>query len=80
MVKTAIDYNHLVESHYANPTEKTEKQLDILTNKMNDLEAWNVETQIMLVCANLGLNDLTQKLVRLAVDKKTFSSCSSYFK
>ena len=70
MVKTAIDYNHLVESHYANPTEKTEKQLDILTNKMNDLEAWNVETQIMLVCANLGLNDLTQKVSMLSGGQK----------
>ena len=70
MVKTAIDYNHLVESHYANPTEKTEKQLDILTNKMNDLEAWNVETQIMLVCANLGLNDLTQKVSTLSGGQK----------
>ena len=70
MVKTAIDYNHLVDSHYANPTEKTEKQLDILTNKMNDLEAWNVETQIMLVCANLGLNDLTQKVSTLSGGQK----------
>jgi ATP-binding cassette subfamily F protein uup len=70
MVKTAIDYNHLVESHYANPTEKTEKQLDILTNKMNDLEAWNVETQIMLVCANLGLTDLTQKVSTLSGGQK----------
>ena len=39
MVKTTIDYAHLVETHYANPTEKTENQLDILTNKMNDLES-----------------------------------------
>lgn len=70
MVKTAIDYTHLVETHYANPTEKTEKQLDILTNKMNDLEAWNVETQIMLVCANLGLNDLTQKVSTLSGGQK----------
>ena len=70
MVKTAIDYTHLVETHYANPTEKTEKQLDILTNKMNDLEAWNVETQIMLVCANLGLNDLTQKVNTLSGGQK----------
>jgi ATP-binding cassette subfamily F protein uup len=70
MVKTAIDYAHLVETHYANPTEKTENQLDILTNKMNDLEAWNVETQIMLVCANLGLNDLTQKVSTLSGGQK----------
>jgi len=70
MVKTAIDYTHLVETHYANPTEKTENQLDILTNKMNDLEAWNVETQIMLVCANLGLNDLTQKVNTLSGGQK----------
>jgi ATP-binding cassette subfamily F protein uup len=70
MVKTAIDYTHLVETHYANPTEKTEKQLDILTNRMNDLEAWNVETQIMLVCANLGLNDLTQKVNTLSGGQK----------
>ncbi len=70
MVKTAIDYTHLVETHYANPTEKTENQLDILTNKMNDLEAWNVETQIMLVCANLGLNDLTQKVSTLSGGQK----------
>jgi ATP-binding cassette subfamily F protein uup len=70
MVKTAIDYAHLVETHYANPTEKTENQLDILTNKMNDLEAWNVETQIMLVCANLGLNDLKQKVSTLSGGQK----------
>lgn len=70
MVKTAIDYTHLVETHYANPTEKTENQLDVLTNKMNDLEAWNVETQIMLVCANLGLNDLTQKVSTLSGGQK----------
>ena len=70
MVKTAIDYTHLVETHYANPTEKTENQLDILTNKMNDLEAWNVETQIMLVCANLGLNNLTQKVSTLSGGQK----------
>ena len=70
MVKTAIDYTHLVETHYANPTEKTENQLDVLTNKMNDLEAWNVETQIMLVCANLGLNDLTQKVNTLSGGQK----------
>ncbi|MDF2453704.1 MAG: ATPase component of transporter with duplicated ATPase domain [Bacteroidota bacterium] len=70
MVKTAIDYNHLVETHYANPTEKTENQLDILTNKMNDLEAWNVETQIMLVCANLGLNDQKQKVSTLSGGQK----------
>lgn len=70
MVKTAIDYAHLVETHYANPTEKTENQLDILTNKMNDLEAWNVETQIMLVCANLGLHDLKQKVSTLSGGQK----------
>jgi ABC transport system ATP-binding/permease protein len=70
MVKTAIDYTHLVETHYANPTEKTENQLDILTNKMNDLEAWNVETQIMLVCANLGLTDLKQKVNTLSGGQK----------
>ena len=70
MVKTAIDYTKLVESHYANPTEKTENQLDVLTNKMNDLEAWNVETQIMLVCANLGLNDLQQKVSTLSGGQK----------
>lgn len=70
MVKTAIDYNHLVETHYANPTDKTEKQLDILTNKMNDLEAWNVETQIMLVCANLGLDDQQQKVSTLSGGQK----------
>lgn len=70
MVKTSIDYTHLVETHYANPTEKTENQLDILTNRMNDLEAWNVETQIMLVCANLGLNDLKQKVSTLSGGQK----------
>ena len=70
MVKTAIDYTRLVETHYANPTEKTENQLDILTNKMNDLEAWNVETQIMLVCSNLGLTDLTQKVSTLSGGQK----------
>jgi ABC transport system ATP-binding/permease protein len=70
MVKTAIDYTYLVETHYANPTEKTENQLDILTNKMNDLEAWNVETQIMLVCANLGLTDLKQKVNTLSGGQK----------
>lgn len=70
MVKTAIDYTRLVETHYANPTEKTENQLDILTNKMNDLEAWNVETQIMLVCSNLALTDLTQKVSTLSGGQK----------
>jgi ATP-binding cassette subfamily F protein uup len=70
MVKTAIDYTRLVETHYANPTEKTENQLDVLTNKMNDLEAWNVETQITLVCANLGLNDLKQKVSTLSGGQK----------
>ena len=81
MVKTAIDYTHLVETHYANPTEKTENQLDILTNRMNDLEAWNVETQIMLVCANLGLNDLTQKVSTLSGgQKKTLGISTGYFK
>ncbi len=70
IVKTAIDYKHLVETHYANPNDKTEKQLDILTNKMNDLEAWNVETQIMLVCANMGLNDLNQKVSTLSGGQK----------
>ncbi len=70
MVKTAIDYTHLVETHYTNPSEKTENQLDILTNKMNDLEAWNVETQIMLVCANLGLHDLKQKVNTLSGGQK----------
>lgn len=70
MVKTAIDYTRLVETHYANPTEKTENQLDVLTNKMNDLEAWNVETQIMLVCSNLALTDLTQKVSTLSGGQK----------
>lgn len=70
IVKTAIDYKHLVETHYANPNDKTEKQLDILTNKMNDLEAWNVETQIILVCANMGLNDLNQKVSTLSGGQK----------
>ena len=37
---------------------------------MNDLEAWNVETQIMLVCANLGLNDLQQKVSTLSGGQK----------
>ena len=69
-VKAAIDYTRLVETHYANPTEKTENQLDILTNKMNDLEAWNVETQIMLVCSNLGLNDTTQIVGTLSGGQK----------
>jgi ATP-binding cassette subfamily F protein uup len=59
-----------VETHYANPTEKTENQLDVLTNKMNDLEAWNVETQIMLVCSNLALTDLTQKVSTLSGGQK----------
>jgi len=70
VVKTAIDYNRLVETHYANPTEKTENQLDVLTNKMNDLEAWNVETQINVVCSNLGLNDLKQKVSTLSGGQK----------
>jgi len=70
MVKTAIDYTRLVETHYANPTDKTENQLDILTNKMNDLEAWNVETQIMLVCSNLGLDDTTQIVSTLSGGQK----------
>ena len=70
VVKTAIDYAKLVESHYANPTEKTENQLDVLTNKMNDLEAWNVETEIMLVCSNLGLHDLKQKVNTLSGGQK----------
>lgn len=70
MVKTAIDYTRLVETHYANPTEKTENQLDILTNKMNDLEAWNVETQIMLVCSNLGLDNTTQIVSTLSGGQK----------
>jgi ATP-binding cassette subfamily F protein uup len=69
-VKAAIDYTRLVETHYANPTEKTENQLDILTNKMNDLEAWNVETQIMLVCSNLGLDDTTQIVGTLSGGQK----------
>lgn len=70
VVKTAIDYAKLVETHYANPTEKTENQLDVLTNKMNDLEAWNVETEITLVCSNLGLHDLTQKVNTLSGGQK----------
>ncbi|MFO0323014.1 MAG: ABC-F family ATP-binding cassette domain-containing protein [Bacteroidota bacterium] len=70
LVKTAIDYTRLVETHYANPTEKTENQLDVLTNKMNDFEAWNVETQITLVCSNLGLLDLTQKVNTLSGGQK----------
>lgn len=70
MVKTAIDYAHLIETHYANPTEKTENQLDVLTHRMNDLEAWNVETQIKVVCSNLGLNDLKQKVSTLSGGQK----------
>lgn len=70
VVKTAIDYTRLVETHYANPTEKTENQLDILTHRMNDLEAWNVETQIHIVCSHLGLNDLKQKVGTLSGGQK----------
>lgn len=70
MVKTAIDYAHLIETHYANPTEKTENQLDVLTHRMNDLEAWNVETQIKVVCSNLGLHDLKQKVSTLSGGQK----------
>lgn len=70
IVKTAIDYKHLVDTHYANPTDKTEAQLDVLTNRMNDLEAWNVETQIILVCSALGLNDLKQKVNTLSGGQK----------
>ncbi len=69
-VKTAIDYTRLVETHYANPSQKTEDQLDILTNRMNDLEAWDVETQMKLVCVNLGLNDLQQKVSTLSGGQK----------
>lgn len=69
-VKTAIDYVHLVETHYANPTQKTEDQLDVLTNRMNDLEAWDVETQINLVCSSLGLNDLQQKVGTMSGGQK----------
>lgn len=70
VVKTAIDYTRLIETHYANPTEKTENQLDVLTHRMNDLEAWNVETQIKVVCSHLGLNDLTQKVGTLSGGQK----------
>lgn len=70
VVKTAIDYSRLIETHFANPTEKTENQLDFLTNRMNDLDAWNVETQIKLVCSNLGLNDLSQKVNTLSGGQK----------
>lgn len=70
VVKTAIDYTRLIETHYANPTEKTENQLDVLTHRMNDLEAWNVETQIKVVCSNLGLHDLTQKVSTLSGGQK----------
>lgn len=66
VVKTAIDYAHLIESHYANPTEKSETELDVLTHRMNDLDAWNVETQIHVVCSNLGLHDLKQKVSTLS--------------
>ena len=66
VVKTAIDYAHLMESHYANPTEKSEAKLDALTHRMNDLDAWNVETQIHVVCSNLGLHDLKQKVSTLS--------------
>lgn len=69
-VKTAIDYAHLVETHYANPSQKTEDQLDVLTNRMNDLEAWDVETQMKVVCSNLGLHDLQQKVSTLSGGQK----------
>lgn len=69
-VKTAIDYGHLVETHYANPTQKTEDQLDVLTNRMNDLEAWDVETQMKVVCSSLGLHDLQQKVSTLSGGQK----------
>jgi ATP-binding cassette subfamily F protein uup len=70
VVKTAIDYSRLIETHFANPTEKTENQLDFLTNRMNDLDAWNVETQIKLVCSNLGLDNLSQKVNTLSGGQK----------
>ncbi len=70
VVKTAIDYAHLMESHYANPTEKSEAKLDALTHRMNDLDAWNVETQIHVVCSNLGLHDLKQKVSTLSGGQK----------
>lgn len=70
VVKTAIDYTRLLEKHLANPSPQSENQLDVLVHQMNDLEAWNVETQIMLVCANLGLTDLQQKVSTLSGGQK----------
>ncbi len=70
IVKTAIDYAKIVDKHYSNPTEETEKRLDELMTKMNTLEGWDVETKIKTMLSKFGLNDPDQKVSTLSGGQK----------
>ncbi|MBS1637311.1 MAG: ABC-F family ATP-binding cassette domain-containing protein, partial [Bacteroidetes bacterium] len=65
-IKTAMDYARLIETHFDNPTPQSEKRLDELTERMNTLELWDVETKIKTVLSKFGLNDLQQKVSTLS--------------
>lgn len=70
VIKTAMDYARLVDTHYANPTPQSEKRLDELTELMNRMELWDVETKIKTVLSKFGLNDLQQKVNTLSGGQK----------
>lgn len=70
LVKTAMDYFHVIEEHQIKSTPENEKKLDELTEKMNLLEAWDVETKIQTILSKFGLNDIHQKVSTLSGGQK----------
>lgn len=70
LVKTAMDYFRVIEEHQIQSTPENEKKLDELTEKMNLLEAWDVETKIQTILSKFGLNDIHQKVSTLSGGQK----------
>lgn len=69
-IKTAMDYARLSETHYSNPTPEGEKRLDELTERMNTLELWDVETKIKTVLSKFGLGEMQQQVSTLSGGQK----------
>lgn len=69
-IKTAMDYARLSETHYTHPTPEGEKRLDELTERMNTLELWDVETKIKTVLSKFGLSDMQQQVNTLSGGQK----------
>jgi ABC transport system ATP-binding/permease protein len=67
-VKAIKDYEHFI--HLATEDPSYSDQLQEAMNRMDALQAWDLENQIMVISGKLGLNDLEAKIGSLSGGQK----------